>query len=225
MSTTWNPFEQTRHRGLPVVGHAPWFHADTTSFLLNLFGTQGDVARFRLGGSEAFLLSHPDHVMRVLVDHTDAFGKGPLMQRPTPPTSPRSSGSWPGGFRSLPCLGPSTSSALGSLPFGAPDWLRTASTPGAAIRIRAQGPVAPDAQAEETTRHAGEHCRVRTATMSPHPDARRVDHRESVRCDPGSAHRAQAPPRPARREIGGSRRGRGRTGWPLHRDIWRSLRG
>jgi cytochrome P450 len=68
-------------RGLPLVGHAPWFHADTTGFLLDLSRTQGDIARFRLGGSDAFLLSHPDQVKRVLVDDAELFGKGRLMQR------------------------------------------------------------------------------------------------------------------------------------------------
>jgi cytochrome P450 len=63
------------------VGHAPWFHADTTGFLLELSRRQGDVARFRLGRSEAFLLSHPEHVKRILVDDADSFGKGRLMQR------------------------------------------------------------------------------------------------------------------------------------------------
>jgi cytochrome P450 len=68
-------------RGLPLVGQAPWFHADTTGFLLGLARSQGDIARFRLGRADAFLLSHPDHVKRVLVDDAEAFGKGRLMQR------------------------------------------------------------------------------------------------------------------------------------------------
>ena len=70
-----------RCHGLPVVGQAPWFHADTTGFLLDLARREGDVARFRLGGSGAFLLAHPDHVKRVLVEDADCFGKGRLMQR------------------------------------------------------------------------------------------------------------------------------------------------
>jgi cytochrome P450 len=70
-----------RSRGLPLLGHAPWFHADTTGFLLDLSRRRGDIAQFRIGGSEAYLLSHPEHVKRVLVDDADAFGKGRLMQR------------------------------------------------------------------------------------------------------------------------------------------------
>lgn len=68
-------------RGLPLLGHLPWFWADTTGFLLRLARDQGDVAVFRLGTRRAFLLSHPDHVRRVLVDEADAFRKGRLMRR------------------------------------------------------------------------------------------------------------------------------------------------
>jgi cytochrome P450 len=68
-------------RGLPLIGHLPWFYADTNRFLLRLARTRGDVASFRLGREEAFLLSHPDHVQQVLVDDADAFRKGHLMQR------------------------------------------------------------------------------------------------------------------------------------------------
>jgi cytochrome P450 len=68
-------------RGLPLVGHLPWFYSDTNGFLLRLARSRGDVAPFRLGGDEAFLLSHPDHVHRVLVEDADAFRKGRLMQR------------------------------------------------------------------------------------------------------------------------------------------------
>jgi len=66
---------------LPLVGHALEFHADSTGFLLRIAGEQGDVARFRLGRTDAFLLSHPDEVRSVLVDRAADFGKGRLMQR------------------------------------------------------------------------------------------------------------------------------------------------
>jgi cytochrome P450 len=68
-------------RGLPLAGHAPWFYRDTSGFLLRLARAEGDVASFRLGREPAFLLSHPDHVQRVLVDDAAAFRKGRLMQR------------------------------------------------------------------------------------------------------------------------------------------------
>ncbi len=68
-------------RGLPLVGHLPWFHADTNGFLLRLARSQGDIASFRLGREQAFLLSHPDQIQKVLVEDADAFRKGRLMQR------------------------------------------------------------------------------------------------------------------------------------------------
>ena len=68
-------------RALPLVGHSPWFHADTTGFLLRLARREGDVARFRLGRRPAVLLVHPDHVRQVLVDDADAFTKGGLVRR------------------------------------------------------------------------------------------------------------------------------------------------
>ena len=75
------PASRRAPRGLPLVGHLPWFYADTNGFLLRLARSQGDMASFRLGSDEAVLLSHPDHVHRVLVEDADAFRKGRLMQR------------------------------------------------------------------------------------------------------------------------------------------------
>ena len=51
----------------------PGSGADTAGFLLRLAREQGDVAVFRLGNREAFLLSHPDDVRQVLVDDAGAF--------------------------------------------------------------------------------------------------------------------------------------------------------
>ena len=68
-------------RALPLVGHLPWFYADTNGFLLRLARSQGDVASFRLGRGEAYLLAHPEHVRQVLVDDADLFRKGHLMRR------------------------------------------------------------------------------------------------------------------------------------------------
>jgi cytochrome P450 len=70
-----------RDRPWPLLGHFPAFHADATGFLLRLAQQQGDVARFRLGRTDAVLLSHPDHVRQVLVDRAADFTKGRLMQR------------------------------------------------------------------------------------------------------------------------------------------------
>lgn len=68
-------------RGWPLLGHYPAFYADATGFLTRLARQQGDVARFRLGRRNAFLLSHPDQVRAVLVDHASEFTKGNLLQR------------------------------------------------------------------------------------------------------------------------------------------------
>jgi cytochrome P450 len=68
-------------RSWPLLGHLPSFQADATGFLLRTAREQGDVAWFRLGRTDAVLLSHPDHVRQVLVDRAADFTKGRLMQR------------------------------------------------------------------------------------------------------------------------------------------------
>ena len=68
-------------RGLPLLGHLIAFRLDTNGFLLELARRQGDIARFRLGRREAFLLNHPDLVKDALVVHRFSFGKGALMMR------------------------------------------------------------------------------------------------------------------------------------------------
>jgi cytochrome P450 len=65
----------------PLIGNSLGFYADATGFLLRLAREQGDVARFRLGRTDAVLLSHPNHVRQVLVDRAADFRKGRLMQR------------------------------------------------------------------------------------------------------------------------------------------------
>lgn len=68
-------------RRWPLLGDWPAFQMDSTSFLMRIAGEQGDVARFRLGRTDAFLLSHPDRIREVLVDRAAEFSKGRLMQR------------------------------------------------------------------------------------------------------------------------------------------------
>jgi len=68
-------------RGWPLIGHFLAFRWNAPGFLRRIAREQGDVARFRLGRREAFLLAHPDLVRRVLVDHAEPFVKGRLMQR------------------------------------------------------------------------------------------------------------------------------------------------
>ena len=68
-------------RRWPLLGDLPAFQMDSTGFLSRIAREQGDVARFRLGGTEAFLLTHPDCIRQVLVDRAPEFSKGRLMQR------------------------------------------------------------------------------------------------------------------------------------------------
>lgn len=65
----------------PLLGDLPAFQRDATGFLLSIARQQGDVARFRLGRTEAILLAHPDQVRTVLVERAAEFTKGRLMQR------------------------------------------------------------------------------------------------------------------------------------------------
>jgi cytochrome P450 len=65
----------------PLLGDSLAFHWHTPEFLLRIARQQGDVAHFRLGRSDAVLLSHPDLIRAVLVDHAGDFTKGRLMQR------------------------------------------------------------------------------------------------------------------------------------------------
>ena len=68
-------------RRWPLLGDLPAFQMDSTGFLSCIAREQGDVARFRLGRTDAFLLTHPDQIRQVLVDRAAEFSKGRLMQR------------------------------------------------------------------------------------------------------------------------------------------------
>lgn len=51
------------------------FRRDPLKFLTDIAREQGDVARFRLGSQDAFLLNHPDFIRDVLVTHQANFQK------------------------------------------------------------------------------------------------------------------------------------------------------
>lgn len=57
------------------------FRRDPIVFLQNLASDYGDVAHFRLGWKNAFLLNHPDLVHEFLVTHAPSHLRGPVMQR------------------------------------------------------------------------------------------------------------------------------------------------
>ena len=62
--------------GWPLIGNLPEFARDPLSFLDDLKGKHGDVARFSLGRSPSVLLSHPDDVGFVLLETGKSFHKG-----------------------------------------------------------------------------------------------------------------------------------------------------
>jgi cytochrome P450 len=64
-------------RGYPFVGVFPRARRDPLGFFLECARRYGDVIRMRLGSREVYLLSHPDHVKRVLQDNARAYAKGP----------------------------------------------------------------------------------------------------------------------------------------------------
>ncbi|NED94033.1 cytochrome P450 [Phytoactinopolyspora alkaliphila] len=68
-------------RTLPFVGDLLAFGSDRLGYLTRVSGEQGDVARITLGPYQCWLLSHPDHVQDVLIQHADHFRKGPVLQR------------------------------------------------------------------------------------------------------------------------------------------------
>ncbi len=54
---------------------------DPLTFLSELAQTHGDVVRFRLGGEEMFLVSHPEAIRDVLVTQQRSFKKGRALER------------------------------------------------------------------------------------------------------------------------------------------------
>lgn len=61
--------------GHPILGNLREFAADTLGFATRLAREHGDVARFRLVNREAWLLSGPEAVERVLVDNQRSYVK------------------------------------------------------------------------------------------------------------------------------------------------------
>src|SRR5262245_16315687 len=57
------------------------FHRAPHHFLAAAAAASGDIAAFRLGRRQAFLVNHPVLLRAVLVDNADGFGRGYLMKR------------------------------------------------------------------------------------------------------------------------------------------------
>src|SRR5258707_4855145 len=63
--------------GYPLMGVFPIARRDPLDFFLDCARRYGDVVSMRLGLHRAFLVSHPDHVKRVLQDNARVYAKGP----------------------------------------------------------------------------------------------------------------------------------------------------
>ncbi len=59
--------------GLPFIGVAHHFARDPLGFLTSTARTYGDVANFRLGGLDVYLVTHPDQVREVLIAQRSSF--------------------------------------------------------------------------------------------------------------------------------------------------------
>jgi cytochrome P450 len=65
----------------PLVGQLPAFRRDAPGFLLHTARQFGDVAFFRLGPRQIYLLNHPDLIKDVLVTRQHDFMKSHMLQR------------------------------------------------------------------------------------------------------------------------------------------------
>jgi cytochrome P450 len=63
------------------ISEAIAFRRSPLTYLQRLASSYGDVAKFRLGWRNAFLLNHPDLVQEFLVVHASQQVRGPVMQR------------------------------------------------------------------------------------------------------------------------------------------------
>jgi cytochrome P450 len=67
--------------GTPLLGNLREFQRDRLGFLLRLRQEYGDIVHFRLFSSDIYLLSRPDMIKQVLVDHHKRYYKGRAYQR------------------------------------------------------------------------------------------------------------------------------------------------
>lgn len=63
-------------KGNILVGELPAIARDPIGLLMRCLHEYGDVVRIRMPGVEWFLVSHPDHVKHVLVDHSRNYPRG-----------------------------------------------------------------------------------------------------------------------------------------------------
>jgi cytochrome P450 len=65
----------------PIIGQYPQFRKDAPCFLLQTARQYGDLAYFKLGKQNVYLLSHPDYVRDVLITNQHSFIKSRMLQR------------------------------------------------------------------------------------------------------------------------------------------------
>jgi cytochrome P450 len=65
----------------PLLGQVAKFRRDPPAFLTSVAKAYGDIAYFRLGQQNAFLLSHPDYIRDVLITNQHSFIKSRMLQR------------------------------------------------------------------------------------------------------------------------------------------------
>src|SRR3954451_3326616 len=68
-------------KGRPIVGMFPEFRKDPPLFLLKVAREHGDLAYFRLGRQNFYMLNRPEYVQDVLVTHNNKFEKSRIMRR------------------------------------------------------------------------------------------------------------------------------------------------
>jgi cytochrome P450 len=67
--------------GYPLIGVFPMARRDPLGFFLDCARRYGDLVSMRLGVHHVYLVSHPEHVKRVLQENPRAYSKGPPAAR------------------------------------------------------------------------------------------------------------------------------------------------
>ncbi len=62
-------------RGYPFLGHLPMMWQDLIGFFTKTAFCYGDIARFKVGPKQAFLISHPDYIRYIFQERDQNFSK------------------------------------------------------------------------------------------------------------------------------------------------------
>ncbi len=77
MATQYPPGPQ----GTPLLGSLRELRRDRLNFVANTAKTYGDIAHFRFGTKDAYLLNHSDFIHQVLVSQADKFQKADTLRK------------------------------------------------------------------------------------------------------------------------------------------------